>query len=108
MSTYAERISTEIIRVLVKEHGAIIVHQLVDKAERLNNPLALRDSTQIGELPLSNRARGCLIRADVTSVGQLRRRSDDDLLRWVKHMGRHTLREIRAVVPYSPDQEILL
>jgi len=62
--------------------------------EKPSDELAKKYATKIGELDLSNRARNCLETENITTVGELIQRSEEDLLK-MRNFGKTSLMEVR-------------
>ena len=62
---------------------------------------AMSDGTPIEDLELSVRAYNCLKRAGVTTLGQLRTMSDEELMK-VRNLGRKSMEEVKHVLASIP------
>ena len=87
----AAAILREQLKLFIAEEGEV---------EETNNPLEGKDEehqkvleTPIDELELSVRAYNCLKRANISSLGELTRKSEEDLMK-VRNCGRKTLDEL--------------
>lgn len=73
----------------------------VEDIEETPKSSSLTDTTPLEDLELSVRAYNCLRRAGVTTVGQLRSMSDEELMK-VRNLGRKSMEEVKSVLQSIP------